>query len=147
MTVTITPAACGVTLSAISETMFITSYSYSKEATGYGSESWSLQSKPEIVGSPTLDPTMLEGVATGTRLDPSIADVVSDQGVVLIGSKSGTTEDATETSISVSAGPASTGTYDLTEHGKITRIGAGVGREDGKRGNASASIPVTPVYT
>lgn len=145
MAVTIVPAACQVGLSTIDETMWITSYSYSKELTGYGQETWQLTSKPTINGS-QLSAVMVEGLAEGDQLSVANGDIVDDQGVSLTGSVVGTSYDAQDRNLSVSAGPTSTGTDDIKQFGIILRIGGGTGQQDGKRGAASATIPISPIY-
>lgn len=147
MDVVITPAACLGSVDPITRTgtdaLFITSYSYSKDYQGYGQESWSLQSKPIIVGY-TGNIAFVQGFAEGQRLEG--ADIVSNDGIVLTGSVVATSFDAQGRSISVSAGSPSIGQDDTQTFGKITQIGGGVGREDGKRGNASANVPHQAIF-
>lgn len=147
MDVTIVPSPCTGSTDPIIRTgadaLFITSYSYSKDYQGYGQESWSLQSKPIIAGY-TGSIAFIQGFAEGQRLEG--ADIVSNDGVVLTGSVVATPFDAQGRSISVSAGSPGLGQDDIQTSGKITSIGGGVGREDGKRGNSSANVPHQAIF-
>lgn len=142
MDVTITPAACLGSVTPINRTgsdaLFITSFSYSKDFQGFGQESWSLQGKPIIVGY-TGNISFVQGFSEGNRIEG--LDIVSNDGIVLTGSVPATSFDAQGRNLSVSAGSPSLGQDDTQTFGKVTQIGGGVGREDGKRGNASASVP------
>lgn len=149
MDITIVPAPCtGSTVPIVregSDALFITSFSYSKEIQGYGQESWSLSGKPQISDF-TGDIAYLQGFAEGNRLTGE--DVVSDDGIVLVDSTTGTPGqvDATNRSLSVSAGALSMGTDDYQDYGQVTRIGGSVGMENGKRGTSSATIPHEVVF-
>ena len=142
MDVVITPSACVGSVTPITRTgsdaLFITSFSYSKDFQGYGQESWSLQGKPIITGY-TGSISFIQGFSEGQRIEG--ADVVSNDGIVLTGSVPATSFDAQGRSLSVSAGSPGLGQDDTQTFGKVTQIGGGVGREDGKRGNASANVP------
>lgn len=142
MDIIITPSACLGSVVPISRTgtdaLFITSFSYSKDFQGFGQESWSLQGKPLIVGY-TGDISFVQGFSEGNRLEG--LDIVSNDGIVLTGSVPATSFDAQGRNLSVSAGSPGLGQDDTQTFGKVTQIGGGVGREDGKRGNASATIP------
>jgi len=147
MAVVITPAPCVGAAVPIDRTgadsLFITSFSYSKDFQGFGQESWSLQSKPIITGF-TGSQVFIQGFAEGNHLIGS--DIVSDDGIVLTGSVVATSFDATGRNLSVSAGSPGIGSDDTQEFGKITEIGGGVGKEDGKKGNASANVPHQIVF-
>lgn len=147
MDVTITPSPCTGSTTPITRTgadaLFITSYSYSKDYQGYGQESWSLQSKPIITGY-TGNIAFIQGFAEGQRLEGT--DIVSNDGIVLTGSVVATSYDAQGRSVSVSAGSPGIGQDDTQTFGKITSIGGAVGKEDGKRGNASANIPHQSIF-
>lgn len=144
MDVTITPAPCTGASTPITRTgpdaLFITGFSYSKDFQGYGQESWSLQGKPIITGF-TGSIAYIQGFAEGNRLTGP--DIVSDDGIVLVDSTTSTPGlvDATGRSLSVSAGSPGLGNDDDQDFGKVTEIGGAVGKEDGKRGNATASVP------
>lgn len=147
MDVTITPAACAGSVTAITRTgvdaLFITSYSYSKDFQGYGQETWSLQGKPVLLNF-TGNVSYIQGFSEGNHLTGS--DIVSNDGIVLTGSVPPATSDASGRSLQVSAGAASFGQDDTQVFGKVTQIGGAVGKEDGKRGNASANVPHTLVF-
>lgn len=147
MNVTIIPAACVGSVPSLDLTganaLFINSYSYSKDFTAFGQESWSLQGKPLLVGY-TGNSSFVQGFSEGNHLTG--ADIVSNDGIVLTGSAPATTEDASGLTISVSAGSPSIGQADVQVLGAVTRIGGAVGKEDGKRGNASATVPHQLVY-
>jgi hypothetical protein len=142
MEVVITPAPCSGATTPITRTgddaLFITSFSYSKDYQGYGQESWSLQGKPILEGF-TGNISFVQGFSEGNRLEGS--DIVSNDGIVLTGSVVATSFDAQGRNLSVSAGSPSLGQDDTQTFGKVTQIGGGVGKEDGKRGNSSASVP------
>ena len=147
MAVVITPAPCLGSAVPISRTgadsLFINSYSYSKDFQSFGQESWSLQSKPIIQGF-TGNQVFIQGFSEGNHLTG--ADIVSNDGIILTGSVLATTEDATGRNLQVSAGSPGIGQDDTQVFGKITQIGGGVGKEDGKRGNASANVPHQIVF-
>lgn len=147
MAVTITPAPCLGSTTPIdrtgSESLFITSFSYSKDFVGYGQESWSLQSKPILTGF-TGSQVFIQGFSEGNQLIGS--DIVSDDGLVLTGSVVATSFDGEGRSLSVSAGSPGIGSDDTQRFGRAIQIGGGVGKEDGKKGNSSASVPHQIVY-
>jgi hypothetical protein len=144
MDITITPAPCSGAVDPIIRTgataLFITGFSYSKDYQGYGQESWSLTGKPIIEGF-TGSIAYIQGFAEGNRITGS--DIVSDDGLVLVDSETGSTGqvDATGRNLSVSAGSPGLGNDDDQDFGRAIEVGGGVGKEDGKRGTSSASIP------
>ncbi len=147
MAVTITPAPCvgGVVpiIRTGADSLFITSFSYSKDFQGFGQESWSLQSKPIISGF-TGSQVFIQGFSEGNQLIGS--DIVSFDGLVLTGSVGATAFDAEGRNLSVSAGSPGIGSDDIQRFGKATDIGGGVGKEDGKKGNSSATVPHQIVF-
>lgn len=145
MVISIIPAACVADSVAYitNQLMFINSYSYSKDYKGWGQESWSLQSKPSLEGY-TGEIYMLQGIATGDRLIGP--DIVSNDGIVLTGSDGIALNDGQGYDISVSAGDLSIGEFGEKEFGVITQVGAAIGKEDGRRGSANASIPHQAIY-
>lgn len=144
MDITITPAPCTGSTNPIIRTganaLFITGFSYSKDYQGYGQESWSLTGKPIIQGY-TGSIAYIQGFSEGNRITGS--DIVSDDGIVLVDSTTGTPGqvDATGRNLSVSAGSPGLGNDDDQDFGRVTQIGGAVGKEDGKRGTSTASIP------
>lgn len=147
MDVVITPAPCTGSTTPISKTgadaLFINSFSYSKDFQTYGQESWSLQGKPLLVGY-TGSTVFIQGFAEGNHLVGS--DIVSDDGIDLTSSTGVGSFDSTGRNLQVSAGSPGIGQDDTQEFGKVTAIGGGVGKEDGKRGNASANVPHQLVF-
>lgn len=147
MDVTITPAPCTGSTTPIVRTgadaLFINSFSYSKDFQSFGQESWSLQGKPLLVGF-TGSTAFIQGFAEGNQLVG--ADIVSDDGVALTSSTGVGSFDATARNLQVSAGSPGLGQDDTQEFGKVTAIGGGVGKEDGKRGTASANVPHQLVF-
>lgn len=144
MDITITPAPCTGSVNPIirtgSNALFITGFSYSKDFQGFGQESWSLTGKPIIEGF-TGNIAFIQGFSEGNRITGS--DIVSNDGIVLVDSTTSTPGqvDATGRNLSVSAGSPGLGNDDLQDFGKVTQIGGAVGKEDGKRGTSTASIP------
>ena len=142
MEVTITPAPCTGSADPITRTgteaLFINSFSYSKDFQSFGQETWSLQGKPLLVGF-AGSTAFLQGFSEGNQLTGS--DIVSNDGVALTSSTGAGTFDVEGRTLSVSAGALSVGNDDIQQSGKVTAIGGGVGKEDGKRGTASATIP------
>lgn len=144
MDVTITPAPCTGSTNPIIRTgstaLFITGFSYSKDYQGYGQESWSLTGKPIIQGF-TGSIAFIQGFSEGNRITGT--DIVSNDGIVLVDSTTGTPGqvDATGRNLSVSAGSPGLGNDDDQDFGRVTQVGGAVGKEDGKRGTSTASIP------
>lgn len=147
MDVVITPAPCTGSTTPITRTgadaLFINSFSYSKDFQSFGQESWSLQGKPILEGF-TGSTSFIQGFSEGNRITGS--DIVSNDGIVLTGSKAGDTIDATGRNLQVSAGSPSIGQDDTQEFGKATSIGGAVGKEDGKRGTSSVNVPHQLVF-
>jgi hypothetical protein len=169
--VTITPKICdpsGTPLSPIvltgDDAVYITSFSYSKDFQGYGQESWSLQGPP-IIEDFTGSLAFIQGFADGNRLTG--ADIVGDvstppfvlntpialsaqpeDGIVMTSSDPLNTDffDAESRNIQVSAGSPGMGQDDTQQFGKILFVGGGAGKQDGKRGTASANIPHQQVF-
>ena len=132
------PASCdGIDplLDDVNNPWFLESYSYAKEdVKGYGQESWNWFRYISLEGEITPD-FIIQGISTG-----QYSGNVLDLGVLI------PTVDAEGYSGSISAGQGSTGQHDRVYYGVVTRVGGGSGRDDGKRGRASAQIPHIPVY-
>jgi len=143
--VSISIAACGPT-SAINfseSDMFLMSYSYSKgDPTAFGSESWSFQKWVDADASGAeflnvLAPTyVIQGRAEGSRTGN-----VTDLGVVFQADGQITGQQG-----SVSAGFPGLGNADDTVYGLVIQVGGGTLEDSGKTGEASASIPHSPLY-
>jgi len=151
VSVTINPASCVSTLLPFTESYFVNSYSYQKDAQGYGQESWGMTTKPII---PTYTGTiiMLRGIAEGTIGTGDGTMAALDMGVVVDETAS---NDALGAQIEgqsggVSAGSPGIGNFDISRFVVVTSVGNSLGLDstiDGKTGNASISVPLTPVFT
>ncbi len=167
----ITPKLCdpgGTPLTPIDLTgddaLFITSFSYSKETEGFGQESWSLQGPPILEGF-TGTVAFIQGFSEGDRLigtdivadvstppftlNPAIALSNQPQDGIVITSSDPleiNEYDAESRNIQVSAGAPGLGSDDVQRFGKILFVGGGAGKQDGKRGQATANIPHQQVF-
>lgn len=127
---------------------YATSYSYSKEAQGFGQESWAFTTKPYVVGY-TGSIFMLRGISTG-KLLVSSADVMTESEVGMV-VDTAASQDSNGAYIdgesgSVSAGFPGIGSFDISREVVVSSVGGSIGKKDGYRGNASCSIPVQPVF-
>jgi len=128
----VTPVACGGSITGIAGTWHVTGYNYTKDSIATpGQESWSMTRWKGVAGpSSKVEPTyVLRGIATG-QSDGST-------GITL----TGTTVDAS--SGSVSAGGLGKG--NTMQHGQVGSVGGGMG-PGSTLGTGSASIPYTPLY-
>jgi hypothetical protein len=148
--ITITPAACGGSLTPFSDSFFVTSYSYQKENNGYGQETWAFTSKPEIPGyGGTI--VMLRGIAEGQI---STGDGVMSSTLMGVTVDEAASNDSLGAAIegesgSVQAGTPGLGNYDVQRYVIVTAVGGSTGRGaavDGYSGQASIQIPMNPVY-
>jgi hypothetical protein len=146
----VNPASCSDELLSFSDDFFITGYSYQKENLGYGQESWSFTSKPEVPDySGTI--VMLRGIAEGT---------VSTGDGIMTAAQMGLTVDETASndsegqpiqgeSGSVPAGTPGLGNYEIQRYVIVTSVGGSIGKNDavdGLSGQASIQIPMNPVF-
>ena len=150
MDVVIDPAACDIALEGVDDTLFVTSYNYSKtDPTSFATEAWSFQkwvdAAPDgYTANPTVDLILytgapdytLQGIAEG-----SYSGDVTNLGVVLDaeGQVDGTQGQVT-------AGFPGLGSADITTYGIVTQVGGGTIFESGTIGTSQASIPHTPLY-
>lgn len=148
--VQVNPASCAAGLLSFADDFFLTSYSYQKDALGYGQESWSFTSKPDIPGY-TGTIVMLRGIAEGT---------ISTGGGTMTSAQMGVTVDETASndsdgnpiegeSGSVQAGSPGLGNYEIQRYVIASAVGASIGKAaavDGLSGQASIQIPMNPVY-
>lgn len=120
----------------VSDNWYVSSYSYQKDVQGWGQESWSFISKPLVIGS-SATATMIRGTAEGQ----STNDGGADTGVVFLDTLiQGNT-------IEVSAGSPGIGRAFEFDYGEVQIVGGTTtGKADGLDGNASVSIPYTPIY-
>jgi len=149
LNVTITPGSCGVIPAELggSFTVYLSSFSYSKgDAVGFGQQSYSGQDWPGGAGTGgggatvefTDAPTVIsQGRAEGTET----IDTGLDTGVSFSGGW-----DVYGTQGSVSAGFPGIGQADSVRNGLIDQISNGSLKDDGKVGQASATIPHQPLY-
>ena len=152
MLVVIDPATCagaGV-VDGINDTLFVTSYNYSKGSpTDFASESWSFQkwvdAAPDgFVANPATDSILYTGAPDYTIQGISEGNWsgdVSNVGIVL--DLDGQVEGQQG---NVSAGFPGIGNADTITYGIVTQVGGGTIFESGKLGNSSASIPHQPLY-
>jgi hypothetical protein len=147
--ITVNPASCVASLLPFAEDYFLTSYSYQKANFAHGQEAWSLTSKP-IIESYTGDIVMLRtGFAEGTiNVGDGTMDSL-DQGIVIdeTGSNDSLGSEIQGETGSVQAGGI--GNFDIVRNIIATQVGGSVGSSpsiDGRTGNASVSITMTPVF-
>jgi len=145
--ITVNPASCVSSLLPFAGNYFLNSYGYTKSATGFGQESWSFTSKPDITGY-TGTIVMLGGIPEGT---------ISTGPGVMSSTQMGVTVDAAASNDSlgnqiegetgsVSGGTPGLGNFDIQRHVIVTSVGNSEGKLDGLTGSASITIPLTPVY-
>ena len=142
--ITITPCM-GFIAQGINETMYLTSYSFSKgDPNNFATESWSYQMwvDSDVTGSEFINSgapsVVLQGISEG-----SWSGEAGDDSIVL-----DTSGRVTGSQGSVSAGTPGIGNADETEYGIVTRIGVVTSytHPGGEIGQAQASIPHTPLY-
>lgn len=121
----------------VTEDFFITSYSYSKDIQGFGIESYSLITRPEVIGGNGAEVRMIRGTAEGQ----TTVDGGADTGVVFL-----PTDTVDGTTIEVTAGSPGIGKASSVIFGEIEAVGGGTGKADGRDGQASVNIPYTPIY-
>jgi len=132
----ITANACGTGTGVnFQDDFFVNSYSYTKDVQGFGQESWSMVTRP--IPSTGADFIMIRGVAEGqTTPDGTIGQTTGAR--ISAGTVTGR-------EISVTAGSPGIGTADDVTFGIMDQIGGGTGKFDGFTGNASVSIPYSPI--
>ncbi len=148
--ITVNPASCVASLLPFADDYFLNAYSYSKDALGFGQETWSFTSKTEITDY-TGTIVMLRGIAEGTISTGAGVMLAEYQGVTIDAAAS---DDSLGNPIegesgSVSAGTPGIGNYDIQRHVIATAVGGSRGKHtliDGQTGSASISIPLTPVF-
>lgn len=138
---TVAPAGCGAgSTGPSSSKWFVTSYSYSKgDARSPGTESWSMMNYVTMGDASVKLPTyVLRGISEGSiTSSDSIAAAQTITGIAFESTPN------TGTQGSVSAGQI--GRADNQYTGVIKRVG-GSGGASGDIGNASCSMPYTPLY-
>ena len=128
---------CGIGGSLnISESLWPSSYSYSKEYRAFGQESWAFVSKPviQINTASVFTLVMLLGKSDGR----------------MTGSGSGVTFEGTPVEgheAAITAGANAAGDISISKMGIAVSIGASVGAGDGVKGSASVTIPHQAIYS
>lgn len=163
ISVTFVPGFCPATpgWNINNEVFFVNSYSYSKDVSGIGQETWSLIGKPVSgfsmanqssyganlnIPSQTdedISPKMINGIPTGNRSgDVSSPFSLDDTGVKLYA-----TSPLESRSMEASAGAISLGKATTTEYGFAKQLGGStVFKADGIILNASVNIEYNPIY-
>jgi len=122
----------------LTDEFFITSYSYQKEIQGWGLETYSLINRPTVIGGGDgVETRMIRGVAEGQ----TTTDGGADTGVVFLPSPT-----VNGQTVEVTAGSPGIGRANSMEFGEVQVVGGGTSKSDGRDGNASVSIPYTPIY-
>lgn len=143
----VTPAACGTYIAPFSAIWYPTSYSYQKDNFGFGQESWSFTTKPEV-DNYTGTIVMIRGISSGQILTGAGMMTSVDVGVVIneADSRDSNGDVIEGESGSISAGDMSIGDYAVQRECLFTSCGGSVGKQDGYKGQVSVSIPYTPIY-
>lgn len=147
VSITVNPGACGTTVTPFTQDYWPASYSYSKDNFGWGQESWSFATKPEISGY-TGTIVYLRGIATGQMNTGGGVMAAADMGVVIDDTASRDSDGnyIDGTSGSVQAGFPGIGDYTTQREVVVTSIGYSLGRDDGNKGQASVTIPNQEIY-
>ena len=135
LNISIAAAGCTYNIS-VDDEWWVSSYSYQKDVQGWGIESWSLITRPEIIGSNDVEALMIRGVAEGQSSNNGGANT----GVTFL---AGTIQGQT---MEVTAGQPGIGKAFEIDFGEVSSVGGGTGKADGKDGNANVTIPYTPIY-
>jgi len=148
--ITVNPASCVGSLLPFAKDYFVTGYSYSKDNLGFGQETWSFTSKPEIPGF-TGTIVMLRGIAEGTIATGPGIMTSADMGITVdeLASNDSFGAPIEGESGSVQAGTPGLGNFDIQRFVIVTQIGGSVGKStsiDGFSGQTSIQIPMTPVF-
>lgn len=145
--VTINPGACGATVTPFTEDYWPSSYSYSKDNFGWGQESWSFTSKPEI-DNYTGTIVFLRGIATGQMLTGAGIMAAADMGIVINDAASRDSDGnyIDGTTGSVQAGFPGIGDYMTQREIVVSTIGGSIGKDDGNKGQGNVTIPNQEVY-
>lgn len=147
VSIAVTPGACGAYVEPFVDDFFPTSYSYSKDVFGFGTENWSFTTKQDI-DNYTGTIVMLRGISTGQISTGDGIMSAADMGVVIddAASKDSNGDYIDGESGSVQAGFPGIGDYSIQREVVVTHVGQSEGRVDGYKGNASVTIPMQPVY-
>lgn len=118
---------------------FITSYSYSKDVQGWGTETWGFISRPIAIGTGSITPRMIRGIAEGQKSNDT-GDAVTGINFIL------TSTQIPGNSIEASAGSPGIGKALTMVYAEVASIGGSTGKSDGRIATGSVSIPYTPIY-
>ena len=151
--VNIAPGSCqGIQLQGLSRTVFVSSYSYSKDKIGYGTETWG--------GNAYVTPTSLESWNCDQKCaapEPTYVVLGAAEGTIeseydidiqtVVGARFRADQCIVETTKgSVQASQTSVGEYTYVKHGTFQSIGNSIFCAPGVMGKASVSLALTPVY-
>lgn len=153
VSIEVAPGACGVAIAPFQETFFPSSYSYTKDNFGWGQESWSFSSKP-VIDNYTGTIYMLRGITTGQVNTNSVSQGLTgqmepvDMGIAVndTSSRDSLGNYIEGYSASVQSGFPGIGDYTLQRDVVIDSVGGSIGKQDGKKGQGSATIPMNPVF-
>jgi hypothetical protein len=148
VTISVTPTSCGYTIAPFSYVYWPTSYNYSKDNFGWGQESWSFTTEPEMSVPYAGTVLFIRGIATGQVQTGDGIMTAANQGVVYddAASRDSNGNFIDGESGSVSAGFPGIGEYSVQREYIVTHVGNSEGKADGYQGAASVTIPMTPVY-
>ncbi len=149
----VAPGACGVSIAPFTDTFFPSSYSYSKENFGWGQESWSFASKP-VIDNYSGVIYQLRGISTGQVNTNSVSQGLVGQmepvdmgvGINDTSSRDSLGNYIEGYSASVSSGFPGLGQYELQREIVVDSVGGSIGKDDGKKGQVSVTIPMNPVF-
>jgi hypothetical protein len=147
ISITVTPGACEVSINPFTYDYVPSSYSYKKDNFGWGQESWSFVTKPDV-DNYTGDIVILRGVATGNVLTGDGILTAAEMGVVIneADSVDGNGDNIEGESGSVQAGQNSIGEYSVSREIVVSQIGGSIGKKDAWNGSATVNIPTETVY-
>lgn len=137
LTIGITAANCGGSVVDVQDDYWIQGYSYSKDIQGWGIESYTLITRPEVIGGDGATVRMLRGTAEGQ----TTTDGGAETGIVFAASP--TVDGQT---IEVTAGNPGIGRANNVIFGEVITVGGGTGKADGRDGNGNVTIPYAPIY-
>lgn len=133
---------------SFTDTFFVTSYSFTKDYTSYGTESWAFTNKP-YVDSYTGTIYMLRGIPTGKILAQGDGIMANGEMGMLVdesSSKDASGNDIESETGSVSSGFPGIGNFDVTREVVVYSVGASTGYKPAYKGNANCSVPMQPLY-
>jgi len=147
VSITVNMGACGVVIDPFTDDFFPSSYAYSKDNLGFGTESWSFTSKP-IIDTYNGSIYILRSISQGQVLTGDGIMTALDMGVVVDDAASRDYDGnyIESGSGSVSAGTPGIGDYAVQREVIVTAVGASEGKQDGLKGSASINIPNTTLY-